>query len=50
MLNIGEIVFTSLVLLLSSGISAHIIHGFGSRKWKTTFIGITLLMMVCVQV
>ena len=45
----GDQVFTALILILSAGITAQIIHGFGTRKAKETFIGLILLLMIAVQ-
>ena len=42
-------IFAALILIISAGITAHIIHGYGSHKWKDTFIGLILLIMVVIQ-
>jgi len=42
-------IFSAIVLIVSAGITSHIFHGFGSRKWKETFVGLVLLIAVCTQ-
>jgi membrane protein YdbS with pleckstrin-like domain len=46
----SEIIFSALVLIVSAGVTAHIFHGYGSNKWKQSFLGIILVIAVCIQV
>ena len=43
-------VFTCITLVVCAGISAHICHGYGTRKARETFVGLVLLLAVCIQV
>ena len=48
-LDFSEVVFSAIVLLVSAGISSHFINGFNSKQWKTSFVGMILLMIVATQ-
>jgi hypothetical protein len=48
-LGFGDQAFTTIVLVLTAGISAHICYGYGTKKAKELFIGLILLLMVSVQ-
>ena len=48
-LGFGYETFIALVLAVSISISAHLAHGWGTRKAKEFFVGTFLLLMVCVQ-
>mmetsp|Transcript_14866 Transcript_14866/g.14973 ORF Transcript_14866/g.14973 Transcript_14866/m.14973 type:complete len:241 (-) Transcript_14866:65-787(-) len=48
-IEFAEWIFTSLILVVASGISAHICHGYGTLRWKETFIGLVFFIMIVVQ-
>jgi hypothetical protein len=49
-LQVGNIFFNSIIIIIASGISSHILHGYGTKRWKETFVGILLFVLVAVQV
>ena len=49
MLGFGDQLFTGILLVICAGISAHIMHGYGTRKARDTFVGLVLLLAVSVQ-
>jgi membrane protein YdbS with pleckstrin-like domain len=49
-IDISELIFSSIVMLIAAGITAHIFHGFGTKRWRETFVGLVLLLIVCTQV
>ena len=48
-LGFGDQLFTSIVLILSAAVSAHIAYGIGSRKARELFLFLILLLGVSVQ-
>ena len=48
-LDFSQVIFSALVLILSSGLTAHIFHGYNNKKWRTTFIGLLLFLLVGTQ-
>lgn len=48
--QVSEIIFSTLVLILSAGVTAHIFHGYGSKKWKESFLAIILAIACLTQV
>ena len=44
-LDIGDILFASLVVIVATGITTNMIHGYGTKHWKDTFVGILLLLL-----
>lgn len=49
-LDIGDILFASLVVIVATGITTNMIHGYGTKHWKDTFVGLLLLLLVSTQV
>lgn len=49
-LDVGEAMFTALALTVGAGVSAHICFGYGTRKWKDSFIGLICALILAVQV
>jgi len=41
---------SAVTLIICAGITSHIIHGYGTRKSKETFIGLILLLAAGCQV
>jgi hypothetical protein len=48
--KVSEIIFSTLVLIISAGVTAHILQGYGSNKWKESFLAIILAMACLTQV
>jgi membrane protein YdbS with pleckstrin-like domain len=48
--KVSEIIFSALVLIISAGVTAHILQGYGSNKWKESFLAIILAMACLTQV
>ena len=48
-IGFGYETFIALVLTICISISAHISHGWGTRRAKEYFVGMMLLLIVCVQ-
>ena len=46
----GDQTLAVIILVLCSGVSSHIMFGYGTRKAKETFVGLVLLLMVGVQI
>ena len=49
-LGVGEAAFTTIVLLVSAGVSTHICFGYGSRKWREAYIALICALVITVQV
>lgn len=49
MKGFADQLFTAVVLIVCAGISAHICHGYGTRRAKETFIGLVLFLAVGTQ-
>lgn len=49
-IDISEIIFSAIVMTIAAGITAHIFHGFGTKRWRETFVGLVILLVVCTQV
>lgn len=47
--NFADWILNSIILIISCGLTAHICHGYGTSKWRETFIGLCLTILVCVQ-
>lgn len=41
---------SAIVLVLCAGVTSHIIHGYGTKKSKDTFVGLVLLLAAGCQV
>ena len=48
-LDFSQTIFSALVLIISAGVTAHVFHGYNNKKWRTSFIGLLLLMLVGTQ-
>jgi hypothetical protein len=48
-LGFGDQLFAGILLLVTAGISAHIVYGYGTKRAKELFVGLVLLTMACVQ-
>lgn len=48
-LDFSQTIFSGLVLIISAGLTAHIFHGYNSKKWRTTFIGLLLVLLIGTQ-
>jgi hypothetical protein len=42
-------VLSALVLAAAAGLSAHLFSGFGSRRWRSSFLGLLLLLLCATQ-
>jgi hypothetical protein len=49
-LDFSQTLLSALILIISAGVTAHIFHGYNNKKWRTSFIGLLLLMLICTQV
>jgi hypothetical protein len=49
-LDLSQTIFSALVLIISAGLTSHFFHGYNSKKWRTSFIGLLLLMLIGTQV
>mmetsp|Transcript_8655 Transcript_8655/g.14681 ORF Transcript_8655/g.14681 Transcript_8655/m.14681 type:complete len:215 (-) Transcript_8655:145-789(-) len=50
MLDFSQSVFSAVVLIVSAGVTAHMFHGYSNKKWRSTFIGLVLLLLMATQV
>ena len=48
-LGFGDQLFTFIVLVLTAGVTSHIIYGYGTKKAKELFVGLVLFTMACIQ-
>ena len=48
--DISELIFSALILIVAAGVTAHIFHGYGTKTWRESFVGLIILMVVCTQV
>ena len=48
-LDLGQHVFSAIVLVLTAGISSHLCFGYSSKKSRETFIGLILMIMMAFQ-
>jgi hypothetical protein len=48
--GVGEAALTTIVLLVSAGVCTHICFGYGSRKWRESYIALICSLVVTVQV
>lgn len=49
-LDIGDAVLTAIVLIVAAGIATHICFGYGTRKWRESFVGLICSLLIAAQV